>query len=513
MTNASQLGSKPARAGLRLAAAAAGIVLLWLAVRVVFFEGFHGSDDFSHARFAFLWHRPPGDHWESRLPYNALMRASFVVLGFSEVAAAVPGMIGSALTLGAGLWLVWHRRRSLRMFVLAGVLFAFLPSDVLLATTAAATKILATGLLTLGAAVLLCRRGWWWGLLAGAAFGVAVTTHLSVMFFAGLFLLSAVLLERSRLWTCVWALAGAAAVALALNVGVFYLWTGDPLHRFHIIVGTHFAILDVDVNARPPLTESGALSVWFLWRPIQDLIVSKYFTLWAGAALIGALATWRRRSPACRLLALASLLTWLWMSYGTQTPTRYEPFPGTTSYWQPLNMLIVIILAELLCAIRWRRAAAAAAALPCLMALGVLGMSGPWGQNVEISRALMAYAKQRPARHFVTDDRTLTQMYVLNGFEPVGNVHAYPDSAGNRFFRATTMPAEPAEMLVLVNPLNDMAKNPSFRWLEARCGREVHSGRVRYRMLTYLLPRSFRRAHAWTVRRPALRVCEFRESR
>jgi hypothetical protein len=202
------------------------------------------------------------------------------------------------------------------------------------------------------------------------------------------------------------------------------------------------------------------------------------------------------------------------MSYGTQTPTRYEPFPGTTSYWQPLNMLIVIILAELLCAIRWRRAAAAAGALLCLMAIGVLGMSGPWGQNVELSRALMAYAKQRPARRFVTDDRTLTQMYVLNGFEPVSNVYAYPQSRGNRFFRATTMPAEPpAGMLVLVNPLNDMEKNPSFRWLEARCGREVDVGVPRYRMLTYLLPGSYRRAHAWTVRRPAPRVCEFRESR
>ena len=74
----------------------AGIVLVWLAFRIVFFRGFVGSDDLGHMRFAYFWDRFPKNHWETRLVYNVLLRLSLGLFGYNEIAAAVPTLLGVA---------------------------------------------------------------------------------------------------------------------------------------------------------------------------------------------------------------------------------------------------------------------------------------------------------------------------------------------------------------------------------------------------------------------------------
>src|SRR5271157_6642136 len=86
--------------------AIAFVALVWLVMTCIFWKGYVGSDDIFYARYAWLFHRPPINHWEFRLPIILAVRASFITFGPSEVAAALPTLLAALAILASVAWFV-----------------------------------------------------------------------------------------------------------------------------------------------------------------------------------------------------------------------------------------------------------------------------------------------------------------------------------------------------------------------------------------------------------------------
>jgi len=294
-TTSERATTDPAGSRWRLAGVVLALLAAWLVMRVAFFEGFWGVDDLHHVRFALAMDHPPENHWETRLPVNALLWGSFQLFGFSDVSVALPSLLGSLLFLLSGVMMSWRLWRSPRMTAWVGLLLAVLPGDVLFSTTPGA-RIFATGLFCLAATLLMTRTGWASLVVSGVLFGLAIWSHLFVLFYVGIVLLC-VAGFRLRPWR-------QAAAGLVLSVVMFAgpsmaidaIWTGDPLHSFHVAKTSHLAGVTIDVHARHIHNDQGGVDPMFFVRPVKDLLFSKEANLLGLAAVVGGIVlAWRGR--------------------------------------------------------------------------------------------------------------------------------------------------------------------------------------------------------------------------
>jgi hypothetical protein len=464
---------------------------LALVVRLLFFEGLWGSDDFDHVRYATLWDRAPANHWETRLLYNALLRGSILAFGASESAYAVPGLLASMLLVGLTVAFA-ARTLGLNGAVIAGALIATLPLDVITSTVPISHP-LATSFAALGTVLLLGPSGVLRStVLAAGAFALAMLAHISLVTFiaalsAALFLAGQDRGDRTR------ALAGAAlsfGLFLVLWFSLFALVTGDPLHEYKVLERRY----DTD----PYITTFSAL--WFLW-PIYSFLISKDFGIVIAIAVVGVAL----RGPAIvsrvRVLALAIPLLWVWIGYGTQKPTSYVPFWRLARYAYPLALPACVAAAAVLRSLpRFR-------SLVCVSLVGmnllILMSSGPWGQGVKVSRELLEYARSHPERWFWTDPRSARDLYILAGCRAPTNVTASTVSS---------LVEAPTGVALLVNTLN-LERDGVLVALPRGAERPtLYTTPRRPRMIAKLLPASFLDRFPWLIRRPGALVLGARSS-
>src|SRR5579885_3606766 len=82
------------------------VASVWLAMTALFWVGYAGADDMFYARYAFLFHRPPINWWEFRIPAILAIRAAFLLFGPSAFSAALPSLVASLAILFSVAWLV-----------------------------------------------------------------------------------------------------------------------------------------------------------------------------------------------------------------------------------------------------------------------------------------------------------------------------------------------------------------------------------------------------------------------
>ena len=487
--------------------AVAGLcALVWALMRATFFLGVAGSDDIRYMRFAACWDRPPANHLEARLIANGLVAGAMKLGGRTELAAVTPALLSSALMLGCVLYGcyrfggVWHA-------LWAGLLVAVLPMNVDEATTVSAHAVM-TALLTLGTLLfVLGPESSALRLVAAGSLALGVVTHYTGAYYVAWLAAAALVVDRRRFLKPVALTVAAGVLFILADMAVFHFAYGDALGRFRACVAQ-----SPDRVQRVPLLVEGGLNRQFFVFPLRGLLFSKAF----GVALVVALGTavWRyRRFPRpLRVLALTALACWLWMSFGTQVPWDYRPFARNTRYLHPLLFSVAILFACAVVASR-RRPVGVGVGLAVLgvCVLNLMG-SGPWGQNVEISRELLAYAKAHPQTRFVTDVNTLNEMYIINRLRTPANVVALDERDAGRIIdpaafaaRVTQADLKPSDE-ILVNVLNHR-RNPDFGvFVAARAGGTHYQTQPVYRTICRLVPPL--RAYSWAIRRPAARVCE-----
>lgn len=400
------------------------LVLGWFALRVVFFTGFIGSDDFFHLRYATLWEAPPANHWEARLAYNGLLRALITLFGNREWVWAAPSLLGSLLLTLAAVFGA-TRAAGLKAGLFAGWLAAAMPLDVVLSTVPIASS--------LSAAL----AGWFfvfmisgWTAPAVAAGALSALVHPVNLHF---------LLVSAAVFACVRRklpplLLAAAAVCLylLLDLGIHWLAWGDPVEGLRILSRWH----DPDPNHRP-----GSIS-WLLF-PLQSLIISKDFGLTALLAS-GVLLFRPSRQGWAAVCSLTVAAFWIWVGYGSAKPFSYEPFWRLTRFQHPLIVPVGIAIAVFFTERRYSLPLSAAAI--GLFHILLLAGSGSFGESVEISRRFLAETRSQPEKRFLTDLRTQREMLALNSFQPLQNVQSWPAVCSTDSARG--------EWLLLENPLN-----------------------------------------------------------
>jgi hypothetical protein len=221
------------------------VVLLGLAIRLFFFNGYQGHEDRSYVTFATILAEQgrvaieEESQWIGRIGFWLPIAASVKLLGLSNAAIALYPLICS---LG-GIWLaiqigtlVFNRGTGL----IAGILLATMPLDVILSTYAyvdlpAAVFVSLTLYLFLWAEQEEQNSRSRWGYLgAGLAAGVAYLHRENVVFLVAPLAVYLLYYRRFR-WNYGWILAGGLLV-MALESGFWTYHANDPFYRVNSIV-------------------------------------------------------------------------------------------------------------------------------------------------------------------------------------------------------------------------------------------------------------------------------------
>lgn len=471
----------------------------WAFMRWAFFLGFEGSDDMFYARFAVLWHHAPTNQWEVRLLGNALIGLAVRLLGYSAWSPAVPSLVASLVVLFCTLY-GCYRFATVRHAWWAGLFVATLPVEVCGATIVSAHSVMA-GFMAAGTLAFVLapdsRRA---RLIASVCLPMGVLAHLIGLYYVGSLLAAALLVDRRRFARTMLMVCVSGALFMAADMFAFHTAYGDFLHRYRTTMPQRIEP-ETDLLHRHLDLES------ILWS-LQQLTITKHLGVALAVVWVGAFSCYRRLNQPIRVLLWASLISWLYLSFGSYVPWSYRPFYRCARYLHPIVPALAIAFAAVVMQVRSRR-------LRYAMALGVpgiglllLSLSGSWGQNMITSRELADYARRHPERRFVADLHTLNEIYVINGFETPRNLWGTMDTASEHFMdpqirRLAALDASNCDA-ILVNPLN-VARTPSFAAiLDARAGAVCYETERAYRPICRVIP--WLERLDWSLRRPGARV-------
>lgn len=401
----------------RMVLSLALVGLAWLITTAVFWRGYVGSDDFFYARYAYLLHRLPINHWEFRIPAILAMRACFKVLGPTEIAAALPTLLTSLCMLAAVAWYVgWPAKLNWRT-QLSVLLAATFPMDVALRSLPGANYF-AAGIVALGAVCML-KRGRWTPYIGAALLSLAFATHEGMLWYIAAFCLAALAFDRRRFWKPVLTCVLISASLLAVECTTYKILLGHPLIRFQTAAA---AATDLPLGYDPDL-HMGGFRFW-AWPVLENLVFSHVLGIYLILLLVTGLAFWKKLSLTDRILFVAMFAAWFWWSYGTSVPWVYKPFFRQVHGYGFLVFGTCILLPTTMgFLLRSRRTLAVGLiALAAAVHVALLTTAGHYGQNTVVARRLLAYSRQHPERQFLTDVGTWNELYVLGGFRLPPNV-------------------------------------------------------------------------------------------
>ncbi len=489
---------------------AALLVLVWLALRVVFFEGLWGYDDLDHIGYA-MDPGPPADVFQARLMLNALLIGAYRLFGAAEWVWALPTMFASLVFVFA-TWLTARRLLPERTALAAGLLAATLVLDVTTSTDTGGSPF-ANAFASVGTGLLLTGEGRRRLVAAGIVLAGGMLAHLATALYV-LPLIVAWALHDGRRWREAFLLFGVvSATYVIVDCTLFTILLGDPLGHYRLLVGTHLTnqpYLDV-----PPRLADGSFNPWFFGWSFRALVFTKHFGLLLGPVLAAGIVMWRRWDRTARLMVLAVGLGWLYLNFGSQHPFGWAPLAKNERYCYPLALPAILLALRVLAEIRRPTLRAAWVAGLVLPVPPLLLAAGPWGQNVEISRELIAVAEAHPDRTFVTDPHTYDEMFMLGERRAPPNVaildDGTPDLRPNE--KPPRLPPRPGDWYALVNPMH-------LHRERARAFAEFVRERMRaepvtaptWRLIAMVLPERVRTDWPVMMRKPPAEVARFPEA-
>jgi len=154
---------------------------------------------------------------------------------------------------------------------------------------------------------------------------------------------------------------------------------------------------------------------------------------------------------------------WLFTNFLSQSPFAYLPLDRQMRYWYPLALpacFLAIAVSTSMTPGLLRRLYLSLLFVPLPL---LLATAGPWGQNVEVSRELLAHSLMHPELQFATDVYTYEEMMVLGDGLPPENLVVFGRSAGSfsrGFVRTYSMTLEERgvnsgdSLHLLINELN-----------------------------------------------------------
>jgi 4-amino-4-deoxy-L-arabinose transferase-like glycosyltransferase len=357
---------------LRPAIPLAGLLAVALALRLVFFIGFVGSDDSVYleaaADLAERGYWTGQDLASSRIGFVAVAAAALSLFGFREFGTIFVSLIAALVThvLVYALGRLYFGHRAA---LLAVALLAFYPLNIVLSTMLLPETVLSC---LLAGALLVYEIGqrahtrprMLASLAAGLLLGLAyLVKEPAVLVLGAIGTTWAAIWLRSRRIELAWvAVVGGFALLLAGEALVRYLATGTPWGRFQISAQ---AVAQGQVLSSLEREQS----VWYLY--LRSMFVSLYGVGLLFYLLVGATAwAWARqlRPPLVLVCWLVVVLGYL--SLGSVSLTSYVPLPKQPRYLEAVTVPAVLL---------------AGGALASVAASGTIGRGIAWA-------SLAAYA-------------------------------------------------------------------------------------------------------------------------
>ncbi len=394
-----------------------GVVLtIWFICRWNFGSGLSGSDDTFYVRYAHLMHRAPINHWEARSIYIWSLRACFLVFGYSEYVAWIPGLLSSLLTLASVAWLTrWPRYPTWQGWS-ATLLAATIPVDVICSTYPVATS-MASGFLCLGTAALL-QEGARWRSAGAVLLSLSFITHEYCFYFVAIACLTAVVFD-SRGYLRPAALCAFLSVTyIGLECLVYHSQLGQATYRFRLSAS--------GMGDDRIAVEAGGSAVRYFLMPLQQLLFNKSTGIDLIALFAVGAAAFRSFTRQERLLYVIAACYWIWAGYGPMTPWEYKPPSREIRLLFPYVLPICYLLPSALRAAFSRRVARLLLGAIVAIHFVCLTSGGRWEQSSRNAREMLDYAAAHPRTRFVTDVGTLNQMYIANDCRLPDNVVCVP---------------------------------------------------------------------------------------
>ena len=481
------------------AMAVVACLAVWLAMRIVFFVGFEGSDDMQYVRFAGLWDRVPVNQWEVRLLADALIGTCLKAFGYHEWAAALPSTLASLGVLIAVL-LACKWMGTLAQAWWAGLLVAVLPADVANATIVSAHTVM-VGFLAAGTLAFVMapesRTARW---VAAISLPLGVIAHYNASYYVAALVLAALLVDRKSYLR---------PAAIVFVTGIAFMLADMLL--FKVLFGDAFLRLRVNGSDNMDPSTRDGLTFGMIGWSLQQLVAGKPFGIAMLIASLGAAIHYHRFSRPVRVLCVSAGLFWLVLSFGSYVPWAYRPFWRNARYLHPLVMPVAMLFSAAIVRARHKRIACTLGALALVFCPLILSAGGTWGQSIRTSRELLDYALQHPERTFVTDVFTANEIYTLNGLSTPPNVVGTMDQGRTHFLdpgirRIPVLTADTCDAL-LINPLNVDRNAPFAALIAGHLGSpQYQSAPVHRPLCRVLVPLQ---QSPWGLRRPPAIVHSF----
>ena len=470
------------------------IILGGIVLRALVFSGYQSGDDAAYIARAFAYSEgdfsPPYSHWGSRLLPVILTAFSFFIFGVNDFATALFPFVFS---IGGILvaYLIGRQVADSKVGLIAAFFMAIFPMDVLFASQLFPYSFLSC-LCSLSLYLFLKgeeneRLAWFF--LAGFALGLAYLSRITALYSLLFFGLYAIwhrdLFHRKYMVMA----AGFISVAL-VEALVGYLQSGDVLLRLHILMDKKHVGPDIVQGAQTvavavvekaqSATASSLDIQWILEpfiRPIVEQEIGIYFLLlWP----IVIYQLFWGRSRGVRILLLWIVPAFIYISYGTTSPTDYSPLRRLPRYLSSIIIPCMVLIAYQLSTLKARNfSILAGGALTTFSLLALAIDNSP--HVVERERALASYIAGHPNEKYIVPRSVYYDLLYFNGFTVPENVTLYvnDNDVSDTLKRIRITTSDIRETRSLANTCgyiivkqgkyigHNMADDPSFVNLEA----------------------------------------------
>jgi len=353
-------------------AAVLAILFVAAALRLRLFAGYAGFDDAEYARIAYriaVGTFVAGDYggpvvFPLRVGLTVPTALGFGVFGFGEWSMVLYPFILSLLSLGLAYVCAGHFFGQ-RAGLIAAALMSVIPLEV-----GSATKLLpdmpAAFYAAMGVTIVAvgsragaekgAQRIFWYGVLAGAAFGLSWLCKESVTFLAPFCLTYFAICFRQdrRMALLLW--AGVAAGSLGILFGemiAYYQATGNFLYRFHAIernyrlIENGFFTQGSDFGWREGESYARALAKRLLIEGPALLLLQYEFLFVPLVGLIAAFHGWYSKDRAFLVPSLWLVTLLLMFNFSSTSLTSYMPLPLFHRYFYMIIFPAVVLTAGL----------------------------------------------------------------------------------------------------------------------------------------------------------------------
>jgi hypothetical protein len=296
------------------------------------------------------------------------------------------------------------------------LLAATIPVDVIFSNYPVATS-LSAGFLSLGIAALLQKEVRW--RFAGASLlSFSFMIHEYCFYFVAIACLTALIFDFRGYLGAVAICVGLSFSFILLECLFYYFQLGSATYRFHLSA--------IGMGDDRIVEEAGGSTIWFFLIPLRQLLFNRSLGVDLIALFSVGVFAFRSFTPQQRQLFVLTVCYWLWAGYGPMTPWEYKPPSREIRLFFPYILPISYLLPSAIAVVFSHRLALLTIGLVVATHVICLAGGGRWGQSSRIARELLDYATAHSHTRFVTDIKTLNDMYIANNCRLPDNVVCVP---------------------------------------------------------------------------------------